>query len=83
MPTFTIPRPAATTVEFPTAELIFGSDGAPADAGALTAIRMELADAGVTDLIVLCGGWAEKDSELRFSEPSTRASRALPTPSPT
>lgn len=65
MPTFTIPRPAATTVEFPTAELIFGSDGAPADAGALTAIRMELADAGVTDLIVLCGGWAEKDSELR------------------
>lgn len=65
MPTFTNSPPAATTVEFPIAELAFGSDGAPADTGELTAIRMELADAGVTDLLVLCGGWADKDSELR------------------
>jgi hypothetical protein len=65
MPTFTISRPTAYTVEFPTSELTFASDGAPADTGELTAIRMELAAAGVTDLLVLCGGWADKESELR------------------
>jgi hypothetical protein len=65
MPTFTTTAPAATTVEFPTAELVFEADGAAPDAGTLTAIRTELAAAGVTDLLVFCGGWGERESDLR------------------
>src|SRR4051812_38807151 len=66
MSTFTTSRPADTSVEFPTTELVFGPDGAAPDPGALITIRTELADAGVTDLLVLCGGWAEREGDLRM-----------------
>jgi len=65
MPAFTVSPPSATALEFPTAELIFGADGTLLDADAPTAIRVELAAAGVTDVPVLCGGWADKPGDLR------------------
>lgn len=66
MPTFTLTRrPPPSAVEYPAAELIFGVDGAAPDPGELAAIRAEFAAAGVTDLLVLCGGWADRDNDLR------------------
>ncbi len=66
MPTFTISRaPNANAVEFPSAELCFGAEGSLTGADQLSAIRVEFAEAGVTDLLVLCGGWADRDSEMR------------------
>lgn len=66
MPTFTLTRrPPASAVDYPAAEIVFGADGAGADSGELAAIRSEFASAGVTDLLVLCGGWADRDSDLR------------------
>lgn len=66
MPTFTLTRqPSPSALEYPAAELIFGEEGSAADAGELAAIRAEFAAAGVTDLLVLCGGWADRDSDLR------------------
>ncbi|MDQ6717333.1 MAG: hypothetical protein M3Z17_03170 [Gemmatimonadota bacterium] len=66
MTTFTLTRqPPPSAVEYPAAELIFGADGTGADVGELAAIRSEFASAGVTDLLVLCGGCADRDSDLR------------------
>lgn len=66
MSSFTlIRRPPLAAVDFPDAELGFGRDGACAEPGQVAAIRAEFATAGVTDLLVLCGGWADRDSGLR------------------
>lgn len=66
MPTFTISRvPPSSAVEFPSAELCFSADGATLHPENLGIIRSELATAGVTDLLVLCGGWSTRDADLR------------------
>ena len=66
MPTFTLSRgQRANANEFPAAELRFGSDGTAIDPDDLGVIRSEFAAAGVTDLLVLCGGWSAQDADLR------------------
>lgn len=66
MPAFTLSRgQRANAIEFPAAEIKFGSDGRAIDPDDLGVIRSEFATAGVTDLLVLCGGWSEQDSDLR------------------
>lgn len=66
MSTFTLNRrPPLNAVDFPEAELNFDREGGCAESGEVAAIRAEFANAGVTDLIVLCGGWADLGKELR------------------
>ena len=66
MPNFTLSRrPHSPIVDFPTAEISFSADGAPTEPDPLAAIREEFSAAGVTDLLVLCGGWSNSDKELR------------------
>jgi hypothetical protein len=66
MPTFTLSqRQPPAAVEFPSAEIRFDIDGRGLEPEGLTVIRSELATAGVTDLLVLCGGWSDSDSDLR------------------
>src|SRR5437762_12545906 len=66
MPTFTLSRgQRANAIEFPAAEIKFGSDGTAIDPDDLGVIRSEFAAAGVTDLLVLCGGWSAQDADLR------------------
>ncbi len=66
MPTFTLSRrPAPSAVEFPAHEIKFAPDGSALNAGDLGMISSEFSAAGVTDLLVLCGGWGDDDSDLR------------------
>jgi hypothetical protein len=65
MPNFTLSRRSAHPIlDFPTAEISFAADGTPTDPDALGNIKAKLSRAGVTDLFVLCGGWADSDKEL-------------------
>src|SRR3954469_13108678 len=66
MPTFTLSqRQPANAIEFPSAEIRFDLDGRALEPEGLSVIRSELATAGVTDLLVFCGGWSSSDSDLR------------------
>ena len=66
MPTFTLSHgQPPSAIEFPSAEIRFDVDGRALEPDGLSAIRSELATAGVTDLLVLCGGWSDSDADLR------------------
>lgn len=66
MSTFTLNRrPPLNGVDFPEAELNFDREGGCPEPGEVAAIRAEFATAGVTDLLVLCGGWADLPRDLR------------------
>lgn len=58
-------RQPTGALEFPAAEIAFGSDGAAIEPGEMARIRSELAGAGVTDLLIMCGGWCDHDAGLR------------------